>query len=72
VVFIEVTFWMPASMSIIPNAAGLFLVWMIRLWPSLIEHGPAGSARDRPTLASGGIQSLLALEIEEEGRAAED
>ena len=27
-------------------------------------HGPGGTARDRPALAPGGLQSLLALEIE--------
>jgi hypothetical protein len=50
------------------------VVWLIRLWPSLISGSPYGSARDRASLATGRFQRPLALEVEEEeeGRAAQD
>jgi hypothetical protein len=35
-------------------------------------HGPGGSAGDDPSVASHGLQSFLALEIPNAGRAAED
>ena len=40
------------------------MVWLVRLWPSLLECGPGGSARYDPALASCGLQGLLAMEIE--------
>jgi hypothetical protein len=47
------------------------LVWMTRLWPSLL--GSAGrSTGDHPSLASCGFHGVLALEIAEAGRAGKD
>ena len=45
------------------------LVWMTRLWPSLLG---AGSTGDHPSLASCGFHGVLALEIAEAARAAKD
>lgn len=47
------------------------LVWMTRLWPSLIGAAQVGSAGDDPSVASRGLESFLALEIPKAGRAPE-
>ena len=49
-----------------------FLVWMIRLWPSLIDTVQVVQPETVLRWHRAGFQSLLALEIEEKGRAAED
>jgi hypothetical protein len=47
------------------------LIWITRLWPNL--RGMAQVVRgDYPAVASCGLQSLLALEISKQGRAAEN
>jgi|SRR5213082_1225352 len=48
------------------------LAWMIRLWPNLIRCGPGGSTGDHPSMAPGRLQEVLALEIPEQGREAND
>jgi hypothetical protein len=48
------------------------LVGMTKLWPSLLSVTQGGSAGDDPSVASQGIQSFLALEIQKAGRAPED
>jgi hypothetical protein len=47
------------------------LVWMIRLWPSLLTATRVVQP-DHPSLAPRGLHSVLALEIAEAGRAAQD
>jgi hypothetical protein len=46
------------------------LVWMTRLWPSLL--GAGGSTGDDSEVAPRGLQGDLALEIGKGGRAAKD
>ena len=46
------------------------LVWMTRRWPSLLSA--AQVVHDHPSLASRGLHDVLALEIAEESRAAQD
>ena len=44
------------------------LVWMTRLWPSLLGLARVVEAGHDPAVASGGVQDLLALEIPRSGR----
>ena len=46
------------------------LIWMTRLWPNLRGMAQVVQPGDYPTVA--GLQSLLALEISKQGRAAEN
>jgi hypothetical protein len=46
-------------------------VWLIRLWPSLLEVVQRVAAGDGAAQEASRFQSLLALEVEEEGRAAQ-
>ena len=46
------------------------LIWMTRLWPNL--RGMAQVVRPETILRWRGLQSLLALEISKQGRAAEN
>jgi hypothetical protein len=39
------------------------LIWITRIWPSLLGIAPGGSAGDHSSLASHGVHSFLALEI---------
>jgi hypothetical protein len=48
------------------------LVWMTRLWPSLLSAAQVVQTGDHPSLASCGLHGVLALEIAEAGRAAKD
>jgi hypothetical protein len=46
----------------------VLLVWMTRLWPSLLGVDAGGSAGDHPSLAPRGLQGALALEVAKEGQ----
>ncbi len=46
-----------------------FMIWMVRLWTSLLDVVLTG---DRAAMAPSGVPDLLALEVAEAGRAAED
>src|SRR5262245_54305380 len=48
------------------------MVWLVRLWPSLLGAAQVVKPRDDLALASCRLRSLLAMEIAEEGRAAKD
>src|SRR5260221_14148225 len=48
------------------------LVWMIRLWPSLLDAVQVVSTGDDSEVAPRGLQGVLALEVPESGRAAKD
>jgi hypothetical protein len=41
------------------------LVWMTRLWPSLLGATEVGSAGDHSAVASLGLQGVLALDVPE-------
>jgi hypothetical protein len=46
------------------------LVWMTRLWPSLLGAAQVVQPENHPALASCGFHGVLALEIAAAGRAA--
>src|SRR6266700_3212312 len=48
------------------------LVWLTRLWPSLLGAAKVVQPETIPSVASLRVQSLLALEIPKAGRAPED
>jgi hypothetical protein len=48
------------------------LVWMTRLRPSLLSLTQVVEPETIPSLAPRGLQGVLALEVTNEGRAAED